>query len=246
MTGTVLILGASSAIAHATASAFAAKGYHLVLAGRSPQELQRNAQDLSLRHGVTVTTRHFDALDFGSHQAFYDRILQDQPDLAGMVYAIGLLEDQAVLNKHPELSRKVIDANYTAGALLLSLFANHFESRQSGFLIGISSVAGDRGRQSNYTYGASKGAFSLFLQGLRNRLAGSGVRVITIKPGFVDTAMTWGMPGLFLLASPEQVGRKIAQAPERWADVRYIPWFWRYIMLIIKTIPEFLFKRMKL
>ncbi len=246
MNGTVLILGASSAIAYATARAFAAEGCDLVLAGRSQQELQRNAQDISLRHGVSVTTRCIDVLDFDAHRKFCEQLLETDPELTGIVYAVGLLEEQALLNKNPELSRKVIDANYTAGALLLSLFANHFESRRSGFIIGISSVAGDRGRQSNYTYGASKGAFSLFLQGLRNRLAGSGVRVITIKPGFVDTAMTWGMPGLFLVASPGQVGRRIARAPRRRADVLYLPWFWRYIMLIIKCIPEFLFKKMKL
>jgi len=115
-----------------------------------------------------------------------------------------------------------------------------------GFIIGISSVAGDRGRQSNYVYGAAKGALSLYLQGLRNRLHPSGVRVITIKPGFVDTAMTYGLPGMFLVASPQAVGESIASSPGKSADVVYLPWFWRYIMLIIKHIPEPIFKRLKL
>ncbi len=118
--------------------------------------------------------------------------------------------------------------------------------KRRGFIIGISSVAGDRGRQSNYVYGAAKGALSLYLQGLRNRLYPSGVRVITVKPGFVDTAMTYGLPGMFLVASPQYVGERIVRALERSADVVYLPWFWRYIMLIIKLIPEPIFKRLKL
>jgi len=107
-------------------------------------------------------------------------------------------------------------------------------------------VAGDRGRQSNYVYGAAKGALTLYLQGLRNRLQTAGVRVVCVKPGFVDTAMTFGMPGLFLVASPEHVGERIARAVEGKTDVLYVPWFWRYIMLIIRAIPEAVFKRMKL
>ncbi len=144
------------------------------------------------------------------------------------------------------MGKRIIDSNFTGAASILSHCANHFESMKSGFIIGISSVAGDRGRQSNYVYGAAKGALSLYLQGLRNRLYPGGVRVITIKPGFVDTAMTYGLPGLFLVASPQYMGNRIVAALGKSADVVYLPWFWRYIMLIIKLIPEPIFKRMKL
>ena len=116
----------------------------------------------------------------------------------------------------------------------------------NGFIIALSSVAGDRGRQSNYIYGSAKGGLSVFLQGLRNRLFHSGVRVITIKLGFVDTAMTFGLPNLFLVASPQEVGKKIVKAVNRGRNVVYIPWFWRLIMGIICSIPECVFKRLKL
>jgi NAD(P)-dependent dehydrogenase (short-subunit alcohol dehydrogenase family) len=128
----------------------------------------------------------------------------------------------------------------------LSLAATHLEAQGSGFLAAISSVAGDRGRQSNYVYGSAKGALSLFVQGLRNRLAPAGVRVHTIKPGFVDTPMTFGLPGMFLVADPGEIGEHIAAAIERGADVVYVPGFWRWIMLVIRLIPERVFKRLKL
>jgi decaprenylphospho-beta-D-erythro-pentofuranosid-2-ulose 2-reductase len=140
----------------------------------------------------------------------------------------------------------VIASNFTGAVSILSYCANYFEPLQRGFIIGISSVAGDRGRQSNYVYGAAKGALSLYLQGLRNRLFAKGVRVITIKPGFVDTAMTFGLPGLFLVATPQSIGERIVAALGKSADIVYLPGFWRYIMLIIKHIPEPIFKRMKL
>ena len=124
--------------------------------------------------------------------------------------------------------------------------AQRFEDKGSGFIIGIGSVAGDRGRQSNYVYGSAKGAFHLFLQGLRNRLSSRGVHVLTVKPGFVDSPMTFGKEGLFLVASPEKVARAILRALKRRRNVIYVPWFWHWIMLIICCIPEFIFKRLKL
>jgi short-subunit dehydrogenase len=167
------------------------------------------------------------------------------PNLSGVVLAFGYLGDQQA-SRDFKVGAKVITTNFTGAVSVLSYCAKYFETLQKGFIIGISSVAGDRGRQSNYVYGAAKGALSLYLQGLRNRLQASGVRVITIKPGFVDTAMTYGMPGLFLVASPQNIGERIVAALDKSADVVYLPWFWRYIMLIIKLIPEPIFKRMKL
>ncbi len=245
MNEAVLILGATSAIARATAAAFAARGATLYLASRDAEELRRIAADIHLRYDTPVQYGLFDAEATASHKEFFKGVLVALPNLSGVVLAFGYLGDQQAARDFSAGS-KIIAANFTGAASILSQCADHFESQQRGFIIGISSVAGDRGRQSNYVYGAAKGALSLYLQGLRNRLYACGVRVITIKPGFVDTAMTYGLPGLFLVATPQSIGESIVRSLEKSADVVYLPWFWRYIMLIIKHIPEPIFKRMKL
>ena len=245
MSETVLILGATSAIARATAAAFAARGDALYLASRDLDELQRLATDLHLRYGVEVRYGLFDAEAISTHEEFLQSVIETMPNLSGVVLAFGYLGDQQAARDF-KVGAKVIAANFTGAASILSYCANYLEPLQRGFIIGIASVAGDRGRQSNYVYGAAKGALGLYLQGLRNRLFASGVRVITIKPGFVDTAMTYGLPGLFLVASPQDIGKRIVATLDKSADVVYLPWFWRYIMLIIKHIPEPIFKRMKL
>jgi len=245
MSEAVLILGATSAIARATAAAFAAKGKPIYLAARDLDELRRSAADLHLRYGVEVRYGLFDAEQTETHAAFLQSVIDEMQGLRGVVLAFGYLGDQQAARDF-SVGAKVIASNFTGAASILSHCANYFEPLQRGFIIGISSVAGDRGRQSNYVYGAAKGALSLYLQGLRNRLFASGVRVITVKPGFVDTAMTYGLPGLFLVASPQAIGERIVAALDKSADVVYLPWFWRYIMLIIKHIPEPIFKRLKL
>lgn len=245
MSQAVLILGATSAIARATAAAFAARGYSLYLASRDLEELARSAADLRLRYNVEVRHGLFDAEATDTHEAFFNSVVAALPDLSGVVLAFGYLGDPQAARDFG-VGARVIASNFTGAASILSYCANYFEPKKSGFIIGISSVAGDRGRQSNYVYGAAKGALSLYLQGLRNRLFASGVRVITVKPGFVDTAMTYGLPGLFLVATPQAIGERIAGALDKSADVVYLPWFWRYIMLIIKHIPEPVFKRLKL
>jgi decaprenylphospho-beta-D-erythro-pentofuranosid-2-ulose 2-reductase len=241
----VLILGATSAIARATAAVFAARGDVLYLASRDEEELRRIAADLRLRYGVEVHHGVFDAEATATHEAFFRSVLAAMPDLSGVVLAFGYLGDQQAARDF-SVGAKVIASNFTGAVSILSLCANYLESLRRGFIIGISSVAGDRGRQSNYVYGAAKGALSLYLQGLRNHLYPCGVRVITVKPGFVDTAMTYGLPGMFLVASPQYIGERIVRALDRSADIVYLPWFWRYIMLIIKHIPEPIFKRLKL
>jgi short-subunit dehydrogenase len=241
----VLILGATSAIARATAATFAARGDNLYLASRDGEELRRIAADLRLRYGVEVHHGLFDAEVTDTHESFFKAVVAVMPNLSGVVLAFGYLGDQQAA-RNPDLGAKIIASNFTGAASILGYCANYFEPLHYGFIIGISSVAGDRGRQSNYAYGAAKGALSLYLQGLRNRLHSSGVRVVTIKPGFVDTAMTYGLPGLFLVASPQYIGECIVRSLDKSADVVYLPWFWRYIMLVIKLIPEPIFKRMKL
>jgi decaprenylphospho-beta-D-erythro-pentofuranosid-2-ulose 2-reductase len=246
----VLILGATSAIARAVAAQLAREGAALILAGRDVEELERSAADLRLRHGVEVAVERFDALGFDSHAAFFQSCVQRaeawEAGEFGVMLCHGYLPDQRQAASDASIARRVIDTNYTSAVSVLNLAANHLEQRRGGFICGLSSVAGDRGRRSNYLYGSSKAALSTYLQGLRNRLSRAGVRVITVKPGFVDTRMTFGLPGMFLVAKPERVAKDICRAIRRGQSVLYTPWFWRPIMLIIRTIPEFIFKRMKL
>jgi decaprenylphospho-beta-D-erythro-pentofuranosid-2-ulose 2-reductase len=143
-------------------------------------------------------------------------------------------------------ARRILDTNFTGSALALNILANHFEQKRRGFICGISSVAGDRGRQSNYLYGSAKGGLTIYLQGLRNRLYHSGVHVITVKPGFVDTRMVFGKAKLPLVATPQAVARDIYLAVKKRKNVVYVPWFWRYIMSMVGSIPEGLFKRLKM
>lgn len=244
---TVLILGATSAIARAVAAEFARQGFDLLLAGRDPQELDTLAGDLRLRHGVKTEGRPFDALALDTHRAFVEDCRKASKEtLAGAVLCFGYLGDQAVAQMDLLEARRILDTNLLGAVSILGLLANHFETRRGGFLCALSSVAGDRGRQSNYIYGAAKAGLTVFLQGLRNRLSASGVAVITIKPGFVDTQMTYGLPGLFLVASPEKAARRIAKAVLQGRDEVYVPGFWRPVMFLIRSIPERIFKRLRL
>ncbi|HEV2065091.1 MAG TPA: SDR family oxidoreductase [Thermoanaerobaculia bacterium] len=245
--GTVIVLGAASGIGRAVADELARRGHDLLLAGRDPEELAALAADLRLRHGVQTKRQPFDALALETHGAFVEECrLASRDSLAGAVVCFGYLGDQSVAEKDPLETKRILDTNLLGAASILGLLANHFEAKRRGFLCAISSVAGERGRQSNYVYGAAKAGLTVFLQGLRNRLFRSGVRVITIKAGFVDTRMTFGRPGMFLVASPESAGRAIARAIGRGREVVYVPGFWRAAMLLIRAIPERVFKRLRL
>ena len=242
--GTVLILGATSPIARVLALAFARRGHALVLAGRDPVELDRTAADVRARtrHAAVVTGR-FDATVEASHAA----LLADLGgELEGVVVATGALGDAARARSDARYAAELTTANYAGLVRVLSTLAEQLEQQRRGFIIGLGSVAGDRGRQSNYVYGAAKGALALFLQGLRNRLAPSGVRVLTVKLGFVDTAMTYGLSLPLPALSPEEAGRRVLRALDRGRDVAYVPGWWRWVMLLIRAIPERLFKRLKL
>jgi short-subunit dehydrogenase len=242
----VLILGATSAIASALAKEFAAHKFDLILGGRDREELSALASDLSLRYGVRATILPFDALDTQTHASTLRSFLSEAGGtLEGAVVCIGYLGDQVKGQSDWEEARLILETNFTGCVSSLNILANHFELRRAGFICALSSVAGDRGRQSNYLYGAAKAGLSTFLEGLRNRLFHAHVRVITVKPGFVDTHMTYGRPGLFLLASPESVAKGIFKAIASGKDVVYLPWFWRFIMLMVKSIPEAIFKRLR-
>lgn len=241
----VLILGGSSAIARCIAAALARRGYAIALGGRQPRELERSARDLALRFGTSARAVVFDAADTDAHAPLIEALARNG-ELRGVVVAFGLLGDQDRARTDFDHARAILDTNLIGLASVLTHAANAMERRGHGFIVGVSSVAGDRGRQSNYVYGAAKAGASAFLQGLRNRLAPAGVHVLTVKPGFVDTRMTWGLPGLFLVARPEDAAERIVRALERRSDVVYVPGFWRWIMLLIRAIPERVFKRLKL
>ena len=243
----VMIVGATSAIARALAREYAAAGEDVVLAGRDAEELESLAADLRVRHGIRAEAVPFDALAFDTHEAVVERVFADSARAPeGVVVALGYLGDQARAQHDPIEARRILDTNFTACVSLLNAVANRLEARGSGFICVLSSVAGDRGRQSNYLYGAAKGGLSVYLQGLRNRLFHRGVRVVTVKPGFVDTRMTFGKPGLFLVAPPEKVARGIRRAIRRGRSTVYVPGFWGALMLVIRSIPEPLFKRLRL
>lgn len=241
----VVVLGATSAIARAAAIEFGRQGYAVVLAARDADEGVTVATDIRVRCNTKAEFIAFEATDYAGHASFFARCREILGEgLEGVVLGFGFLDDQKKAQKDPETARRTIDVNYTAAVSILELFAQFFEERKKGFIVGISSVAGDRGRQSNYLYGSAKAGLTAYLAGLRNRLYPAGVHVLTVKPGFVDTKMTFGMEGLFLVATPEKVGKDICKAVARNRNIIYSPWFWHYIMLIIRHVPEIVFKRL--
>ena len=247
MSRRALILGSRSVMAQAIGRRLAAQGWDLILAARRSAELDPFAADTRLRWGREVKLLEFDALDFDSLAQLPARAHREGGAFDLVVLVFGYLGDQDQTRTASAELLRVLHTNFTGAALALSHLAGYLEeSGGPGGIIGISSVAGDRGRRSNYPYGAAKGALSLFLQGLRNRLSGSPVHVMTVKPGFVDTPMTEGLEGLFLVASPDRVAADILKGYEKRRDVLYTPWFWRYIMLIIRNIPERVFKHLRL
>lgn len=242
----VLIIGATSAIAEATARNFAQDGDRLFLAARNPERLAAVANDLKTRGATQVETVAMDANDTARHAALISQAEAALEGLDTILIAHGTLSDQKACEASFEKTLEELQTNCLSVISLLTLVANRFEEQKYGTIAVISSVAGDRGRQSNYVYGTAKAAVSTFLQGLRNRLYRSGVTVITVKPGFVDTPMTAGFRKGPLWVSPEQVGKGIYRGIQRKSGVIYLPWFWRWIMLVIRLIPESIFKRLKI
>jgi NAD(P)-dependent dehydrogenase (short-subunit alcohol dehydrogenase family) len=241
---TLLVLGGTSDIGRATGRAFAGRGWAVVLAGRDPEALGREAADIAARTGAAVEVRRVDLLETASFAAFADG-LPALPD--AVVCVVGLLGDQARAESDLAHAAAVMRSNYEGPALILGLFAERFLARGGGAIVGVSSVAGERGRGSNYVYGSAKAGFTAFLSGLRNRAGKRGVQVVTVKPGFVRTRMTEGMalPGV-LTASPAEVGEAIFGAVENNKDVLYVRPVWFFIMSAIRFIPERLFKKLNL
>ncbi len=242
-TATALVIGATSDIGRALSRRLAQDGYAMQLAARDSAQLEREAQDIRVRTGVALTSHQNDLLQADGGVSLLDA-LDPLPDVA--VCVVGLLGVQADCERDGGVAERVMWTNYTAPALLMGALAERFEARGGGILVGISSVAGDRGRAANYVYGSAKAGFTAFLSGLRNRLAASGVHVVTVKPGFVRTRMTDGMDlPARLTAEPDEVAEAIVKSIRRRRDVVYVRGIWRFIMLLIRAIPEGLFKRMK-
>ena len=245
MSGT-LIIGATSAIAEATARIFAARGEPLYLVGRSQEKLAAVAADLSVRGSARVGREVLDANDLPAHEGMLARADEFLNAFDKVLIAHGTLSDQAGCEDSVSLTMQEIRTNALSVVALLTLIANRMAHRRAGTIAVISSVAGDRGRGSNYVYGSAKALVTTFLSGLRQRLRSSGVTVITIKPGFVATPMTAAFRKGPLWAQPETIATGIVRAFERRSAVVYLPGFWRPIMFLIRSIPERLFARLKL
>ncbi|HEX5036040.1 MAG TPA: SDR family oxidoreductase [bacterium] len=241
----ILIVGATSAIARETARCFAAEKDALFLVARDAAKLEATADDLKARGAERVETFEMDANDFDRHGL----ILHEAEEILGgldvVFIAHGTLPDQKACEASFEKTREELSTNFLSIVSLVTLAANDFEKKGTGTIAVVTSVAGDRGRPSNYIYGAAKGATSLFLSGLRARLFKSNVAVVDIRPGFVDTPMTASIKKNPLFASPEAVGRGIYKAILKKKDVVYLPGFWCLIMTAIRMIPERIFKRLR-
>lgn len=241
----VLVLGANSDMARALCEKFAGRmAETMYLASRDTAPLEKLARDLAIRYQVNAVPLAFDATDYGSHRALYES-LQPTPDV--VVAAFGYTGDQGRAQDDFAEARKMIETNYAGAVSVLEIAAAQMEKVGKGTIIGIASVAGLRGRASNYIYGSAKAGFIAYLSGLRNRLSPKGVRVITVLPGFIRTKMTEGMnlpPAL--IGEPEDAAREIMRALDGGADIVYTRWYWRYIMWVIRAIPERLFKRTRL
>lgn len=242
--GNVLILGATSDIGRATARAFAKCGHNILLAARDVKNIDADAVDLELRYGIEVTVCEFNALDTNSFANKF-RDMNPQPSIT--ICFVGMLGEQSQAQSDNEMADLIMRTNYNGPVQILGIIANAYEKKALGMIVGVSSVAGDRGRASNYIYGSAKAGFTTFLSGLRNRLNDKNVRVLTVKLGFAQTKMTEGMilPA-FITAQPEEIADAIVKACAKDRDVIYVRPIWRIIMVIIKFLPEFIFKRTKL
>lgn len=240
----VLIIGAKSDIAKEVARVYAKNGYNLYLAARNSVELKDLQQDIEVRSGVEVQLKEFDITAYETHEKFYTE-LEEKP--LGVIVVSGYMVEQKLAQKDWNESLQTINVNYTGAVSILNIIANDFEQERRGFIVGVSSVAGDRGRKANYIYGSAKAAFTAYLGGLRNRMFESGVQVLTVKPGFVNTKMTehLDLPEK-LTAEPEDVANDIYNAQQSGRNILYTKSIWMLVMLIIKHIPEFMFKKMSI
>ncbi|PRY25094.1 short-subunit dehydrogenase [Aliiruegeria haliotis] len=242
---TWLIVGATSSMARALARELAERGAAVIVCGRDMVDLDATAADCRLRGAPFAEAMRFDARDPESFPALIDAMAAREGTLNAAVF-VGSMPPQEEIDGAPDMLDGVVADSFTGPARLLHMLAPLLEERQGGTIVGVGSVAGDRGRVGNYVYGSAKAGFATYMSGLRNRLTRSGAHAVTVKPGFVDTAMTWGLDGMFLVAPPEAVAESILTAVAKKKNVLYTPFFWRYIMMIIRAVPEPIFKKMSI
>ena len=253
--GAVVVLGATSPIGEHVCRLAAASGHAVAVAARRAEDAESIAADLAVRFPESTARAYvFDALDMDGHRSFFDRVEADLGGIERVVVMFGDIGDHDRSLEDWTAARRVLDVNFTGAAsasesavpALRRWASGHPDRTPRPALLGVASVAGDRGRQSNYLYGAAKGGYALYLQGLRNRLFGEGVHVVTMKYGFIDTPMTEGLETAIPIASPESAARAAMRAADRGRDVVYFPWFWRVILAVIRAIPDRVFKRLSL
>ena len=242
----ILILGAPSAIAIAVARELISPDARFFLVARNGAKLEAVRRDLLTRGAGGVDTHVADLDDTDAHEAMMAEALRSLDSIDLALIAHGVLGDQDQAQADFAAAAAILRTNFLSAVSLITWLANYFEREHKGTLAVISSVAGDRGRKSNYIYGASKGALNIFLDGVRNRVDRAGVHVLTIRPGFVATPMTSHLPQGPLFATPAQVAKGIVKAIANRKDVVYVPWFWRPIMFVIRSVPEFIFKKLNL
>ena len=242
----ILVLGATSGIAEATCRVWAGQGASLFLVGRNPAKLEVVAADLRTRGAAEVFTAVVDLDDTARHPELLAHAVNSLTGLDVAYLAHGVLGEQREAESDFAVAEQILHTNLTSAVSLLTWLANFCVQRRSGVLAVLSSVAGDRGRKSNYVYGASKAGLSAFLDGLRNRVDREGVTVLTIKPGPVKTAMTINMPGSHKFADVNKVAATIVKAIDERRDTLYVPFQWQPIMFVIRHIPERVFKKLNL
>jgi short-subunit dehydrogenase len=241
----IVVLGATSGIALEVQRQLTSRSCELLLVARSPQRLTEIQADLQVRGAPHVLTYSADLSCIAQHDGIFEFAHREFPDFDTVLLAYGSLHNQKVSEASIQVLLEELQVDFVSAAAILTLFAADLEHRRMGCIAAITSVAGDRGRRSNYVYGSAKGGLSLFLQGLRSRLYPAGVGVITIKPGPVQTPMTDHLPSAGRFADPHQVARDIVRGLERRSpDVLYTPGFWRWIMTAVQLIPEIIFKRL--
>ena len=238
----VLIVGAGSDLAVPLEHLYAKAGYGLYLASRNIDQLRHDADEIKRQYGTDAAAFRFDVTETELHQKFYDALPQKP---IGIVCLAGALGEQKESEQYFTEAKKVIDANFVGLVSIVHIVANDFEQRKEGFIVGVSSVAGEKGRQSNYVYASAKAGFTAFLSGLRNRLHNSRVQVLTVHPGFIRTKMIEGRKtSSFITATPERVAYDIFNAQQSGKDFIYSKWFWRYIMFLFRMIPESIVKKL--
>ncbi len=238
---TWLILGGSSSVARAFAFEVAQEGADVILAGRDTEDLERTAADLKVRTGREATALAFDATAYDTHAAVVETC-RARAERLNVFLAFGVMPSQEETNRDFALAKAMIETNYLGAVSILDRLAPVMEAQGRGHVVVLGSVAGDRGRLRNYLYGSTKAALHTYLEGLRARLYRSGVQVLTVKPGVLDTAMTWGLPRLPFPATPEAFARATLAHVKRGREIAYVPGIWRLIMLVIGLIPERFFK----